>query len=256
MVNFLDYRISAVGVEPLLKRGHGLGLPETLRHAVSSILLMVGEFLQGVHPGDTKILSPLTDALLGSGKVKLQWTAGMESTFQQAKQAVCNATSLAHQDPPASLCLAETRQTHMGGGVLQQQTAHRLQPLVFFSAKLLAAYLVVRHFRFLLEAKGFHILTDHKPLTFTAHWASEPWTARQQWQLSYLMEFTADIRHLASKDNVVADALLRPSQPNLSSSLVPLQAVAGLFQAETCHRQLLIRIRLLPLARHTFPGGR
>jgi hypothetical protein len=45
------------------------------------------------------------------------------------------------------------------------------------------------------------------------------------------MEITADIRHLAGKDKMVADALLRPSQPNLSSSLVTLQAVAGLFQA-------------------------
>jgi hypothetical protein len=99
------------------------------------------------------------------------------------------------------------------------------QPLSFFSAKLsptearysafdrelLAAYLAVRYFRFLLEAREFHILTDHKPLTYALHRVSEPWSARQQRQLSYLAEFTADMRHVAGKDNVVADALSRPA---------------------------------------------
>jgi hypothetical protein len=113
-------------------------------------------------------------------------------------------------------------------------TSNGPQPLSFFSAKLspaerkysafdrelLAAYLAVRHFRFLLEAKEFYILTDHKPLTYALHRVSEPWSARQQRHLSYLAEFTADVRHVAGKDNVVADALSRPTAVpcDLSSS--------------------------------------
>jgi hypothetical protein len=102
-----------------------------------------------------------------------------------------------------------------------------------------------------LEAKDFHILTDHKPLTYALHCVSEPWSARQPQQLFYLVEFMADIHHMASKDNVVVDALSRSAtaeasysqgqlQPRPSSLLNPPQTVAGLFQAETSHCQLHI----------------
>jgi hypothetical protein len=83
----------------------------------------------------------------------------------------------------------------------------------------LAAYLAVRHFYFLLEARDFHILTDHKTLIYALHWVSELWSARQQRHLSYLAEFTVDICRVARKDNVVTDVLSRPAgeaagQPN------------------------------------------
>jgi hypothetical protein len=151
-------------------------------------------------------LKPLTDALRGKA-AKWLWSPGMEAAFQSAKRAVCNATCLAHPDPGASLSLAvDASNTHVGA-VLQQMTANGWQPLSFFSSKLspeetrysafdrelLAAYLAVRHFRFLLEARVFHIITDHKPLTHALHRVSEPWSARQQRQLSYLAEFTANI---------------------------------------------------------------
>ena len=94
-------------------------------------------------------------------------------------------------------------------------------PLAFFSKKLrqpekkysafdrelLALYLGVRHFRYFLEGRKFIAFTDHKPLTFSMAKASEPWSARQQRQLSYVSEFTTDIRHIHGKDNTVVDTL-------------------------------------------------
>ena len=44
---------------------------------------------------------------------------------------------------------------------------------------------------------------------------SEPWSGRQQRQLSYISEFTTDIRHLQGKDNLVADMLSRPTIANV-----------------------------------------
>ena len=38
---------------------------------------------------------------------------------------------------------------------------------------------------------------------------SEPWSNRQQRQLSYISEFTTDIQHIQGKDNPVADSLSR-----------------------------------------------
>jgi hypothetical protein len=177
----------------------------------------------------------------------------MESAFLRAKQAVCTATMLAHPDPAAPLSLAVDASDSHVGGVLQQMTSNGPQPLSFFSAKLspaekkysafdrelLAAYLAVRHFRFLLEAKEFFILTDHKPLTYALHRVSEPWSARQQRHLSYLAEFTADVRHVAGKDNVVADALSRPAVVpcDLSSSNGGRPVPGGNVPPSTPHHQ-------------------
>jgi hypothetical protein len=95
--------------------------------------------------------------------------------------------------------------THVGG-VLQQLTGGRWQPLAFYSKKLsgagtrystfdrelLAAFIAVRHFRFLLEGRQFRLLTDHKPLVTSLFRTRPLWSARQQRQLSFIAEFTSD----------------------------------------------------------------
>jgi hypothetical protein len=73
--------------------------------------------------------------------------------------------------------------------VLQQLNGGSWQPLVFYSKKLsgagtrystfdrelLATFSAVRHFRFLLEGRQFHLLTNHKPLV-TSDWHDHlPW---------------------------------------------------------------------------------
>ena len=68
----------------------------------------------------------------------------------------------------------------------------------------------IRHFRFRLEGRLFTLYTDHKPLTHALAKAVEPWMARQSRHLSYLAEFTSDIRHISGVDNVVADTLSKP----------------------------------------------
>ncbi len=133
------------------------------------------------------------------------------------------------------------------GAVLQQWSPQGWQPLSFYRKKLdetqkkysvfdrelLAVYLAVRHFRFLLEGRSFHIETDHKPLTFALHRTSEPWSARQWRKLSYLAEFTSDIRNVPGSQNLVADSLSRPpagdiKEPSGSSpALGPLQQLVA-----------------------------
>jgi transposase InsO family protein len=72
----------------------------------------------------------------------------------------------------------------------------------------------------MLEGRPFTIYTDHKPLTQALHRSSEPWTARQCRQLSYVAEFTSDVRHVAGVDNVVANTLSRlpPCQPGQTAA--------------------------------------
>ena len=109
------------------------------------------------------------------------------------------------------------------GGILEQFTDGLWRPLAFFSCKfqlaqtsystfdreLLAANASIQHFRYFLEGCQFSLFTDHKPLAFALNKVSDAWSARQQRQLSVISEYTMDIRHVAGKDNVVADALSR-----------------------------------------------
>ena len=71
-------------------------------------------------------------------------------------------------------------------------------------------FLALRHFRFELEGRKFHILTNHLPLVSALSRGSPPWSARQQRQLSYISEFTSDLRHTPGAANVVANNLSRP----------------------------------------------
>jgi hypothetical protein len=62
----------------------------------------------------------------------------------------------------------------------------------------------------LLEGRQFRLLTYHKPLVTSLFRTTPPWSARQQRQLSFIAEFTSDIRHTPGQENVVAEALSRP----------------------------------------------
>jgi hypothetical protein len=116
------------------------------------------------------------------------------------------------------------RLPHTRGGRASTAQRGSWQPLAFYSKKLsgagtrystfdrelLAAFSAVRHFRFLLEGRQFRLLTDHKPLVTSLFRTTPPWSAGQQRQLSFIAEFTSDIRHTPGQENVVADALSRP----------------------------------------------
>ena len=106
------------------------------------------------------------------------------------------------------------------GAQLEQRQGRSWVPLAFFSRKLsnsekkysafdrelLAAYSAIKHFRHFLEGRIFTLYTDHKPLT-TALTSQADRSPRQTRHLSYIAEFTSDIRHIKGKFNVEADAL-------------------------------------------------
>jgi hypothetical protein len=95
-----------------------------------------------------------------------------------------------------------------------------------FDRELLAAFLSVRHIRYLLDGRRFHILTDHKPLTQALYRVSDPWTARVQRQLAFLAELTSDVRHNPGKVNVIADALSRPPPSVVADEKEPIGSSA------------------------------
>ena len=80
-----------------------------------------------------------------------------------------------------------------------------------FDRELLACFLAIRHFRWCVEGRLLRVQSDHKPLGGSLHRMQDAWTARQQRQFSYVSEYTSEIEHVAGADNVVADALSRPT---------------------------------------------
>jgi hypothetical protein len=64
----------------------------------------------------------------------------------------------------------------------------------------------------MLDGCHFAIFTDHKLLTYALAHVSDSWTARQSRQLSYVIEYTWDICHIAGAANMVADTLSRPTR--------------------------------------------
>ncbi|ROT62995.1 reverse transcriptase [Penaeus vannamei] len=125
----------------------------------------------------------------GQQKHQNQVDAPTNEAFETCKEALASATLLNHPLPEAPLNIAVDASDTAIGAVLQQRQ--------------------VRHFQPYVEAKEFHILTDHKPLTFGLHSRTRRQSPREERHLDYISQFTTDIRHIRGADNEAADALSR-----------------------------------------------
>jgi hypothetical protein len=228
--------LSAEGVEPLPENVSALTYFPRLS-TVKELQMFLGmvNFYRRFLPGAARALKPLTDCLRGGpkGPTAVEWSGEREAAFTEVKQMLASATRLAYPAQAAKLSLVvDASATHIGA-CLQQKRAgspgwellgffsKKLEPdqvkYSAFARELLACFLGIRHFRFMLEGRAFTIYTDHKPLTIAINCASGPWTARQCRQLAYVAEYTSDIPHRAGTSNVVTDALSRPPVPPLPS---------------------------------------
>jgi cleavage and polyadenylation specificity factor subunit 1 len=226
-INYLGHRISPSGVKPLQDKLTAIkNHPQPKNVAQLQTYLGMVNFYRRFFPAAAAVLRPLTEATRGGQKQQLTWDDSMRAAFAASKQALCAAAELAHPLPGAQISLAvDASNTHVGAVLQQHERGGGVRPLGFFSVKLdsaqqkysafdrelLACYLSVRHFRWMLEGRSFFISTDHKPLTFALHRSSDAWSARQQRHLAYVAEYTSDIRHVPGRDNKVADALSRPA---------------------------------------------
>ncbi len=191
-IQFLGHHLSAEGVGLLPENVSAVTdfpRPSTVKEL--QFLGMVN-FCRHFLPGAARALKPLTDCLWGGpkGPTAVEWNGEREAAFMEVKQMLPSATRLAHPVKAAKLSLAvDASATHIGA-CLQQKRAGSpgWEPLGFFSKKLepaqvkysafdrelLACFLGIRHFRFMLEGRAFTIYTDHKPLTTAINRASDP----------------------------------------------------------------------------------
>ncbi|XP_061887393.1 uncharacterized protein LOC133638619 [Entelurus aequoreus] len=206
-LRLLFSRLQQHGAIPLPSKVEAvLGLPQP--HTVKALQEFCGmvNFYHRFVPRAADLMRPLYSALKGkkTSKHALSWSTDMLAAFSATKDALADATMLAHPVPDAPVALTTDASDYAVGAVLQQLVNSVWQPLAFFSRQLrsseqkystfdrelLALYLAIRHFRFLLEARPFTAFVDHKPLTFAMAKVSEPWSARQQRHLAFISEFT------------------------------------------------------------------
>lgn len=226
-LSFLGYLVSERGIEPLPDRIKALqeykrpNTVEELRRFLGMVNYYHRSFPHAAH-----VLGPL-NSLISSNKKKdrtpINWTEDLTKQFDAAKDALSQITLLAHPLPDPKLILMTDASDFAVGAALHQINQGRREPLGFFSAKLssgqrkygtydrelLAIYLAIKHFRYMLEGRDFTIYTDHEPLTHAFKQKPDKAAPRQLRQLDYIGQFSTDIRYLPGPENVVADAYSR-----------------------------------------------
>ena len=221
-LDFLGHHVSSTGITPLPDRISALqeSKPPTDRTSLQRFLGMVNYYHRFLH-GIATTLAPLHAQASGKGQ-KIDWSKECQEAFDKTKEMLSKAVLLHHPRSDAITSLTVDASNTAIGGQLEQRHGRLRVPLAFFSSKLseaeqkysafdrelLTSYAAVKHFRHFLEGRPFSIFTDHKPLTtvLSSHSDRSP---RQTRHLSFMSEFTSDIRHIKGKFNVVADALSR-----------------------------------------------
>ncbi|GFW62270.1 transposon Tf2-9 polyprotein [Trichonephila clavipes] len=225
---FLGHLITPDGIKPLpdkVQAALDYKQPET----VGSVRKFLGllNFYRRFLPKAAEQQYLLSEFLKGSKGKKdskpLNWSSEAITALQRCKQALADAALLAHPSPSAPLALHVDASDYAIGGALHQFLDSELQPLAFFSRKLtsseksysaydrelIAIYSAIRHFRYMLEARDFTVLTDHKPLTYAFRQKSDKCSPRQIRQLDFISQFTTNIVHIPGSDNIAADVLSR-----------------------------------------------
>ena len=234
-LTFLGHHIDCHGISPVpekVKAVNDFPQPQTQRQLRRFIGLV--NFYHRFLPHCAELMQPLHSLLKGKSQ-SLTWTEAATNSFQASKEALANASLLTYPTPTAPTCLMTDASDTAVGAVLQQHIHGIWKPISFFSRKLtpaetrystfdrelLAVYLAIKHFRHFLEGRSFHVLTDHKPLTFTLNSRSDRYSPRQIRQLDFIAQFTSTIRHVHGMENVVADALSRIETNALLSGQPP-----------------------------------
>ncbi|CAH8491861.1 unnamed protein product [Schistosoma rodhaini] len=248
--------------------------PLRLSHYVASWVQL--NFYRRFLPNCADVLQPLTDLLKndksGSKKEKNQLfklPSDAKTAFEKGKSLIADATMLQHlnTDPKTHLILCTDASQKAVGAVLQQRVNNTITPIAFFSKRLspvqerystfgrelLAMYLAIKHFNFLLQVRDFTIMTDHKPLCYSFSMSYDRHSPREARQLDYISQFTTDIQFIKGHFNIVADALSRKDINVVAFNHdVNLEIIAKLqaddAELKTCKEKSRLNLQPVPIA--------
>ena len=221
-LTFLGHLITSEGILPLPDRVSAIhDFPSPTNRLELQRFLGLINFYHRFLPKVAQVLAPLHVQAGGKGQ-KIEWSTECQSAFQAAKQLLSEATLLHRPNPKLATSITVDASDTGIAGQLEQLHGRNWKPIAFFSRKLssaeknystfdrelLAAHNTIKHFKYFVDGRSFVLYTDHKPLTSAIQSKSDK-SPRQTRHLSFISEFTTDIRHIQGKFNVVADALSR-----------------------------------------------
>ncbi|GFU50473.1 hypothetical protein TNCV_4456081 [Trichonephila clavipes] len=253
-IKFLGFKVSESGIEPLSDRVDCiLNFPQPTTLTQLRRFLGLFNFYRRFVPKAAHLLAPLNKFLEGiknfkkSKKVScknlrdsIQWTEEAEQAFNDAKNALADATLLRHPIPGAKLSLWTDASDKAVGGSLMQLCQNNWESVAFLSVKLsksqqkwstydrelLAMYISVKRFRHMLEGRDFIIYTDQKPLMYAFMQNPDKCSPRQWRHLDFISQFSTDVRHINGTHNAVADALSRIEVNQISNSFLDFEALS------------------------------
>lgn len=234
-LDFLGHRLTSKGIQPLPAKVQAITefpLP-TSKRALRRFLGLVNFYRRFV-PNCAALLRPLEDLLRNSKSptAPLSWSDEAQWAMEKTKAALASATLLVHPTPDAPTSVMVDASSFAVGATLQQLVDGVWTPLSFFSKKLsdteqrystfgrelLAAYLAIKHFRYFLEGRQFFLVTDHKPPTYAIKSGHSNASPREIRHLSYVAEYTTDVRYIKGALNTAADALSRMHLDQISTT--------------------------------------
>ncbi|GFY09708.1 hypothetical protein TNCV_3696701 [Trichonephila clavipes] len=253
-IKFLGFKVSESGIEPLSDRVDCiLNFPQPTTLTQLRRFLGLFNFYRRFVPKAAHLLAPLNKFLEGVKNFKkskkvpckklrdsIQWTEEAEQAFNDAKNALADATLLRHPIPGAKLSLWTDASDKAVGGSLMQLCQNNWEPVAFLSVKLsksqqkwstydrelLAIYISVKRFRHMLEGRDFIIYTDQKPLMYAFMQNPDKCSPRQWRHLDFISQFSTDVRHINGTRNAVADALSRIEVNQISNSFLDFEALS------------------------------
>lgn len=136
---FLGHHISKKGTKPPTDRVQAIiDYPRPTNIKSLRRFLGMANFYRNFIPNAAKIQAPMTSLLTGpkNSKVEIKWEEHASKSFDDIKDAISNATLLVHPAQNAPLSITVHASDEAIGGVLQQYTDSKWEPLAFFSKKL------------------------------------------------------------------------------------------------------------------------
>lgn len=266
-IDFLGHNISGAGMKPKTDRIQAIidfPQPTSVRQTQRYVGMI--NFYRRFVPKLAEIIAPIDShiASFKSSRSKrvveketFYWPENCASAFVQSKTALANATLIVYPASNVQYNITSDASDTAVGAVLQQFCDNQWQPLSFFSKKLsssqkkystfdrelLAIYLAIKHFRHFIEGRDFHVLTDHKPLTFAFKSRTERIPMQTRY-LDFISQFTTDVRYVKGVENVVADALSRVESAAIDLVSPSLEVLADAQESD----EELNDLKLKPLA--------
>ncbi len=171
-------------------------------------------------PNFSEIALPITE-LLKNKKQKIEWTEECKNSLETLKNSLCTFPILKMPDLTKVFIVHTDASSRAIGAVLLQQHDEVIFPIQYSSRKLLdreinyaviekeclAIVFALKVFDKYLLMKPFHLLSDHKPLSFLKMNKSK--NARlTRWAL-FIQQFNFEFTHIAGAQNILSDLLSR-----------------------------------------------